>query len=241
MEIPSTQDVSIIIPTYREAKNIPTLVKRFQQVDFANRHFEVLIVDDNSQDGIVDVVAEFAKFNPWLKLMIHQGKRSLSQSVMAGMSQASFPVIVVMDADLSHPPEKIPQMLDVLSEPGVDFVIGSRYVAGGNTDEKWPVSRKITSKIAALLAKALLTSKVSDPLSGFFAVRKSTCIAGDELQPVGWKIGLEVMVKCHCKNIREIPIHFSERLLGKSKLNTSVVASYLRHIVLLSKYKFEKQ
>ena len=145
-----------------------------------------------------------------------------------------------MDADLSHPPEKIPLMLAILDQPNIDIVIGSRYVKGGSVDHKWPFIRKLTSRVAALLAKIVLINNVKDPLSGFLAVRKNTFVAGDPLTPIGWKIGLELMVKCRCKNIREIPIHFSQRRHGKSKLNFRISMDYLRHVMKLLRYRMGK-
>ena len=202
---------TIIIPTYEEAENIPELAKRISQVNFGGRCFEVILVDDNSADGTVDVVKHLSKQYPWLKLVVRQAKRDLSRSILDGFSHASYPILITMDADLSHPPEKIPEMLELLSQPGVDVVLGSRYLPGGSTDVKWPFTRKLISRLGALMANWLILSDVRDPLSGFLAIRQQTFMTGETLKPIGWKIGLEIMVKCHCKNIREVPIHFSDR------------------------------
>jgi len=228
---------SIIVPTFREAKNIPELIKRLAQIDFAPRAFEVIVVDDNSQDGIVEVVANLQVFYSWLRLIIRQKQKSLSVAAIEGFHQARFPLLILMDADLSHPPEKIHEMLSVLVDPSVDFVIGSRYIQGGSADEQWPVTRKISSRVAALLAQWLISTSVKDPLSGFFALKKSTLLQSDPLKPIGWKIGLELMLKCRCHHIKEIPIHFSERLHGKSKFNLRVASDYFRHLWRLFFYK----
>jgi dolichol-phosphate mannosyltransferase len=228
---------SIIVPTFREAKNIPELVKRIAQTDFLGRQFELILVDDNSQDGIVELIADLQKHYPWLKLIVRKGPKSLSASAMEGFEKARFPFLVLMDADLSHPPEKIPAMLAALLEPGVDFVIGSRYIQGGSADEAWPVARKITSRVAAFLAQLLISKRIKDPLSGFFALRKEKLVQARQIQTIGWKIGLELMLKCYCKNIKEIPIHFSERLYGKSKFNFKVAYEYLRHVRHLLLFK----
>src|SRR5579871_6651896 len=198
------QTFSIIVPTYREAKNIPALAARIANLNQSQETFELILVDDHSQDGIDTVVRDLQSQYPWLMLLQRQGKRSLSESVIDGIKAARFPMIIIMDADLSHPPEKIPAMLALLRDPIVDIVIGSRYVAGGSTDEVWPLKRRLISKLAALVARLLLSTDVKDPLSGFIAVRKSTCFAGGALTPVGWKISLEIMVKAHCKTIKEI-------------------------------------
>lgn len=230
-------DFSIIVPTFCEAKNIPELVKRIAEVNFSGRSFEVILIDDNSQDGIREVSRILQEAYPWLRLQVRFGKRSLSASAMEGFQNARYPIVLLMDADLSHPPEKIPALLEVLSDPLVDFVIGSRYIQGGSADEEWPIMRRFTSRLAAGLAQLLLPSRVKDPLSGFFALRRSTLQNCDHLKPIGWKIGLELMLKCRCKKIREVPIHFSERLHGKSKFNSRVASEYLFQLVSLMAYK----
>jgi dolichol-phosphate mannosyltransferase len=174
---------------------------------------------------------------PWLRLIVRLGQKSLSISAMEGFQNARYPVVLLMDADLSHPPEKIPEILACLADPRVDFAIGSRYVRGGSADEQWPVTRRFTSRFAALLAQLLISRRVKDPLSGFFALRKSALERCDRLKPIGWKIGLELMLKCRCQHIQEVPIHFSERVYGKSKFNFHVACEYLRHVGHLMIYK----
>jgi dolichol-phosphate mannosyltransferase len=228
---------TIIIPSYREAANLRELVERIAKVNFGDRQFEVLLIDDNSNDGIIDAVHTLSHDYPWLNILIRDGKRDLSQSVIKGFENARYPILITMDADLSHPPEKIPLLLEMLDQPNVDIVIGSRYIPGGSVDKKWPFLRKLSSRMAALLARAVLPQSIKDPLSGFLAVRKSTFEAGDPLEPIGWKIGLELMVKCRCKNVREIPIHFSLRRRGKSKLNFRISMAYFCHVGAIMKYK----
>ena len=230
-------DFSIIAPTFREAKNIPELIRRIAQVDFSPRSFEVIIVDDNSQDGIAEVVRILQESYSWLQLIVRAGPKSLSASAMEGFQSARYPLVLLMDADLSHTPEKIPEMLAALADPDVDFVIGSRYVQGGSADEQWPTARRFTSRFAAWLAQTLISRRVRDPLSGFFALRKSRLQRCDGLKPIGWKIGLELMLKCRCKNIKEVPIHFSERLYGKSKFNFRVALEYLWQVSHLMIWK----
>lgn len=231
------ENFSIIIPAYHEAENIPELARRISSVDFGKRTFEVLLIDDNSNDGTIETVSKLANQYPWLKVVVRQQKRDLSQSIIKGFQSANYPILVTMDADLSHPPEKIPLLLDILAKPNVDIVLGSRYIKGGSVDQKWPFIRKFISLAAAGMAKIVLCNNVKDPLSGFLAVKKSTFTNGDTLKPIGWKIGLELMVKCRCKNIREIPIHFSQRKLGKSKLNLKISLAYFQHVLQLIKYK----
>ncbi len=232
---------SIIVPTFREAKNIPELIKRIAQLSFPSGSFEVILVDDSSQDGVEEVVSRLQAQYDWLSLISRRGPRSLSKAAMEGFQSARHGILFVMDADLSHPPEKIPEMLAALAEPQVDFVIGSRYIQGGSADEHWPVTRRITSRFAALLAQLLLSRRIQDPLSGFFALRKAALLRADTIKPIGWKVGLELILKCHCRTIREIPIHFSERLHGKSKFNFKAACDYLHHVGQLFFYKISRQ
>jgi dolichol-phosphate mannosyltransferase len=155
--------------------------------------------------------------------------------VLDGFCAAQYDVLLVMDADLSHPPEKIPELLDALTE-GADFVIGSRYVGGGATDEDWGILRQINSRAATWLARPF--TRACDPMSGFFALRRSTLESGAALNPVGYKIGLEVLVKCACRKVVEIPIHFSQRRLGESKLSFKEQLRYLQHLRRLAVFKY---
>jgi len=228
---------SIIIPTYKEAKNIQNLVQRIESIHFKPREFELIIVDDNSNDGTKEIVDHLQIQNPWLRLIIRNKNKCLSQSVIEGLQQATFPLCVIMDADLSHPPEKIPALLKELQKPDIDLVIGSRYTTGGSFDKNWPYLRKWISHLAAILPRLLISTKVKDPLSGFIAIKKSTFSQGIPLNPIGWKIGLEMMIKYQCKNIIEVPIHFSERTKGQSKLNLKVLYNYFRHLKHLIIFK----
>ena len=140
-----------------------------------------------------------------------------------------------MDADLSHPPEKIPDMVLAL-HAGQELVIGSRYVAGGSTDDQWGFFRWFNSFIATKLAAPLTTAR--DPMAGFFAFRKAELDRADYLNPIGYKIGLEVIVKCRLNNVGEVPIHFTDRTHGESKLTFREQLKYLQHLRRLYIYKF---
>jgi len=223
--------VSIIIPTYREVKNLPLLIARLanvrQQLELMDAYnLELLIVDDDSDDGTEAYIDSLNQ--SWMRLFVRKQERGLSSAVVKGLILARHEFLVVMDADLSHPPEKIPAMLDIL-QAGADFVIGSRYVAGGTTSADWSVWRRLNSKIATLLAYPLTTAK--DPLSGFFALHRATWLRGQtQLNPIGYKIGLELIVKCHCQKIQEIPIDFVDREQGQSKLTWRQQWQYLQHL-----------
>ena len=140
-----------------------------------------------------------------------------------------------MDADLSHPPEAIPRMLQALQD-GADFALGSRYVPGGSTDEGWGVFRWLNSRIATVLARPLTPLK--DPMSGFFAIRRERFETAAPLSPVGYKIGLEMYVKGRCACPAEVPIHFANRRWGQSKLSFKEQLQYLRHLRRLFIFKY---
>jgi dolichol-phosphate mannosyltransferase len=140
-----------------------------------------------------------------------------------------------MDADLSHPPEDIPRFLQKLQE-GADFVVGSRYVEGGSTDATWSVFRWLNSRIATLLARGL--TAIQDPMAGFFAFPRRILEAAPPLLPLGYKIGLEILVKGNCKRVIEIPIAFSDRTKGESKLTLQQQLYYLRHLSRLYQFRF---
>jgi dolichol-phosphate mannosyltransferase len=161
--------------------------------------------------------------------------RGLSPAVLEGLRLARHDWLFVMDADLSHPPEKIPEMLTVL-EQGADFAIGSRYVAGGSTDAEWGIHRWLNSKIATALARPFSSAK--DPMSGFFGLRRQTFLRGEDLNPIGYKIALELLVKCRCERIVEVPIHFADRQAGESKLNVREQLKYLMHLRRLLIFKY---
>lgn len=230
------RSVSVIVPTYREAENIAELVGRLRVV--AAQHgleIELLIVDDNSDDGIAEIVSGLG-VDGWVRLVVRDARRSLSGAVVTGLGLARHETLVVMDADLSHPPEAIPRLLETLAQPGVDFVFGSRYVAGGTIDERWTLVRRVNSLVARWLARPLVP--VRDPTSGFFALRREQFLGADELSPIGYKIGLELVVKCRCTGVREVPIHFSERRRGMSKLDLRERLRYLQHLKRLMSYRF---
>ncbi len=178
--------VSIIVPTYKEAENLKPLLKALERLKTDGQlTLEVLIMDDNSQDGSVELVKTLHL--PWVQLITRYGKRGLSDAVIEGFQKAKHEAIVVMDADFSHPVKAIPKMLAAL-EDGSDFVIGSRYIDGATTDESWGIGRWLSSKVASLMA-APLTS-VKDPMSGFFAFRRALLDQCGFLNPIGYKIGL---------------------------------------------------
>jgi dolichol-phosphate mannosyltransferase len=196
---------------------------------------ELLIMDDNSRDGTEELIA--ARNLPWVKLVVRTSDRGLSPSVVDGFGRAAKEVVIVMDADLSHPPERIPDLLASLAS-GNEFVIGSRYVPGASTDEAWGVFRWLNSKVATMMARPFTT--LNDPMSGFFAFRRELLSRSDPLQAIGYKIGLEVLVKSKVTKAAEVPIHFAQRQKGESKLSFKEQIRYIRHLGRLFDYKYPR-
>jgi len=216
--------LSIAIPTYNEKENIPVLVKKISSIFKQNKiDGEIIIVDDNSPDGTGKSAEKLKKEYKNVKVIHRKGKLGLSSAVLDGFKIAEGDVLGVMDADLSHPPEIIPKMFDAIKE-GYDFVIGSRYTKGGKI-QGWTFYRKFISRGATLLAKPF--TKVKDPMSGFLMIRKE-CLKGKNFNPKGFKICLEFLVKAKYKNVKEVPITFTDRAKGKSK------ASFKEYYFLLS-------
>lgn len=226
--------ISIIVPTYREAENLPHLMERIAKVRDRNaQDIELLIVDDDSRDGTVELIT--SRIETWLRLIVRTDDRGLSSAVLEGFRQATGDVLVCMDADLSHPPEAIPVMLQRLQE-GADLVVGSRYVPGGTTAGDSGVLRWLNSRIATVLARPL--TSIRDPMSGFFALSRATYASGRDFSPIGYKIGLELIVKCRCQRVVEVPIHFDQRKFGESKLNLKQRLLYLQHLRRLYMFRY---
>jgi dolichol-phosphate mannosyltransferase len=183
--------------------------------------WELIIVDDGSPDGTADLAESYADVHP-VVVVRRPGKAGLASAVLAGFAKARGDVLVVMDADLSHPPEAVPRLVAAI-EDGADLAVGSRYVAGGGTED-WPLKRRVVSRAACLIGNVLVP--IRDCTSGFFAIRKSA-LDGVKLNPIGFKIGFEVMARGRYKKAVEIPYVFRDRELGKSKFGRREIGQYL--------------
>lgn len=228
--------ISIVVPTYREAANLP-LVAEEVAAAFANRtdDYELLFIDDDSQDGSEKICEELSKRFP-VRIVVRKGERGLATAVIHGIEVSSGDIVVVMDADLSHPPSAIPTMVERLQSGESDFVLGSRYVEGGSIHDDWSVFRKLNSVIPSLLAKPLCPLR--DPMSGFFAFRRADMPDSNRLSPIGYKIALEIYVKGDFNNPSEVPIHFADRQHGESKLSLKEQLNFIRHLARLYAFKF---
>jgi dolichol-phosphate mannosyltransferase len=238
--IPQVPTISVIVPTFNEAPNLPLLVQGLASVLTKLGPWEVIIVDDDSRDGSREVLHDLAQRYPQLSYKIRVGERGLSSAVLAGMALAHNEYIVVMDADLSHPADAIPAMIEKLQQNTADFVIGSRYCDGGCTED-WTRLRWLNSAGATLLAKPLVGT-VRDPMAGFFAMRRDSLRTADALNPIGYKIALELLVKTRipANRVAEVPITFRNRIHGESKLTLREQFRYLEHLSRLYDYAFPK-
>ncbi len=225
--------VSVILPTYNESENIKVIVPHiFEVLNSFRMEGEVVIVDDDSPDGTAEVAIGLARDYP-IKICVRKNKRGLATAVMKGFELASGDICIVMDADLSHPVEKIPGMVKPILEGKCDATVGSRYTLGGGC-ENWPFMRRFISKFSGVLARGL--TRLTDPTSGFMAIRKDA-LNGVKLDPVGWKIVLEAIIKTRAR-FQEVPIVFADRQIGESKLGTRVQAEYIVHLWKLYLFKY---
>jgi len=212
--------ISVVVPTYNEAGSIPKLAERLHAALNA-REWELVVVDDGSPDGTADIAAGLAPRIP-MNVLRRAGKGGLASAVVAGFAAAKGDVLVVMDADLSHPPEVVPALIAAI-EGGADLAVGSRYVAGGGLMD-WPFKRRFVSRVACLMGNALVP--VRDATSGFFALRRSV-VDGVKLNPIGFKIGFEVIARGRYKTVVEVPYTFRDRELGASKFGRREIMQYL--------------
>ena len=227
--------VSIVVPTFREAENIPILAERIEAaLSGRGSEWELVLVDDDSRDGSEAVVEDLSQRLPVRMEVRRDPSRDLSLSVLRGIALSRFDRVVVMDADLSHPPERIPDLVRAL-DGDCDMAVGSRYAPGGRIDRGWGLWRHLNSFGATLLARPL--TACSDPMSGFFALDRRVLPDLARLKPVGYKIGLELMVRGRLR-VAEVPIGFSDRARGTSKMNLRQQMNYLRHLKRLYLHRF---
>ena len=223
--------LSIIVPTRNEEQNINLLLESIFSVKrLADVNFEVIFSDGASQDNTCDCVKRWMQQDRRISLIESEENQGLSAAVIAGARKASGKYVLVMDADLSHPTEKIPELLEPLLLQQADMVIGSRYQKGGRTPD-WPFTRKFASKLATLPARLL--TDIKDPLAGFFAVSRER-LARITNDVCGFKIGLELLATSENIKVKEIPITFRDRQYGYSKMGLEVILDYLHQLLILS-------
>lgn len=222
----SQQKLALVIPTLREAENIRGVLDHVRSVlDPTKVPYEILVVDDDSRDGTEAIVSEVSVQDPRVRLLVRKGEKGLSGAVLYGWERTDAAILGVMDADMQHPPELLPQLLSAIQE-GCDLAIGSRYTKGGQLGE-WNPVRKFLSAAAVWVTWPLQSghARANDPMSGFFMVH-SSCLRQAVFQKTGFKLLLEVLVRGQIKTVKEIPFAFGLRHKGASKANLKVGWDY---------------
>lgn len=234
---PDSQPIffSLVIPTYQERHNIHKVVKILTQHlnEFIPSQYELIVVDDNSPDGTWEVAQSLMAQHPQLQVIRREQERGLSSAVIRGWQVAKGTILGVIDGDLQHPPEILTELLQAITQ-GADLAVASRHVDGGGVSS-WSIIRRFLSRGAQILGLILLPGvlgRVSDPMSGYFIIRRP-CIAGVTLNPVGYKILLEVIARGNISKIAEVGYVFCERQEGESKVTWKQYIEYLQHLIRL--------
>jgi dolichol-phosphate mannosyltransferase len=234
--IDRSPEVSLVIPTYNERENIVQVVGRCRvALGETKRTFEIIVVDDDSPDRTWETALALCDCTPELRVIRRIGERGLARAVVRGWQEARGETLAVIDGDLQHPPETLKLLIEALERDGVGIAVASRNVEGGGVS-RWHLLRRTISWLATLGATWIIPgtlATIRDPMSGFFALRRSV-IAGRVLQPEGYKILLEVLVRGQYHAVEEIPYVFSERARGGSKLGSRQYWEFLRHLLRLS-------
>jgi dolichol-phosphate mannosyltransferase len=234
----SSVDVSLVLPTYNEGKNIAAVIAQLVPVldSVPNLQYEIIVVDDDSPDRTWEIALNLTDKFPQLRVIRRQGERGLSTAVVRGWQIAQGRILAVMDADLQHPPEVVANLCKEMIR-GADLGIASRHVEGGGVSD-WSLARRIISRGAQMIGFMLLPEvigRISDPMSGFFMIRRSS-IQDRELSPLGYKILVEVLGRGKVGWISEVPYTFRERVEGSSKLTNRIYLEYFHHLFRLRLY-----
>lgn len=233
---------AIVIPTYNEAENLPRIIERLFSLPIDD--LRVLIMDDNSPDGTGQIADELAAAKPAKIQVIHRpGKRGLGTAYITGFKElikTGIDFIVQMDADFSHPPEKVVEMIEAAK--GADIVLGSRYVKGGRLDDEWPLWRKALSSFGNTYARTILNCGVHDLTGGFRLWKREVLqvMPLDRIRSNGYVFQVEMLYVAEKLGFKvvEIPIYFAERKFGESKMNLSIqIEAATRVWQLRSRYR----
>jgi len=226
---------SLIVPTYNESKNLAKLVEILTQLlnNYFQENYELIIVDDNSPDLTWQVGLDLMPNYPQLRVMRRQGEKGLSTAVIRGWQASQGEILGVIDGELQHPPETLIKMLDEMVN-GADLVVASRHVEGGGVSD-WGLMRRVLSRGAQMLGLLILPNvigRVSDPMSGYFMVRRSA-IANYPMNPLGYKILIEVLGRGNIGSVAEVGYVFQERQEGESKVTWRQYVDYILHLLRL--------
>ncbi|MDB5641362.1 MAG: Dolichyl-phosphate beta-D-mannosyltransferase [Hyphomicrobiales bacterium] len=220
-------DFSVIVPTFNERENVAELARRIDIV-LSNVSYEIIYVDDDSRDGTLQVLREMAESDARIRLVHRIGRRGLSSAVVEGIQSSAAPCFAVIDADLQHDETLLSAMFEAISADKADLVVGSRYVSGGGVGD-WSKSRQLVSRFATWMSGLVLKAHLGDPMSGYFAMNRSTFDeAARRLSQQGYKILLDVVASLPtAPRVLELPYVFSARVHGESKLDSAVTWEYL--------------
>ncbi|HEX3754398.1 MAG TPA: glycosyltransferase family 2 protein [Rhizomicrobium sp.] len=223
----TSPQLSIVVPTYKERGNVAELVRRLD-LALAGLHWEAIFVDDNSPDRTWQTVKEIAAADQRVRCLRRVGRRGLAGACIEGMASSSAPYVAVMDADLQHDEKVLPQMLARLTGEGADLVAGTRYIQGGSA-QTFSQGRGAISRLATWLTRRLTGTGLSDPMSGFFMMRRDRFEEiAPSLSPVGFKILLDIaMTAGERLRVAEQPYSFGMRFEGQSKFNAQIGIEFL--------------
>ncbi len=219
--------VSVVVPTFNEAQNLTRLVALLDKA-LARVAWEVVFVDDDSPDGTWKVAKQLAQQDPRVRCIRRVGRRGLAGACIEGVLSSAAPFIAVMDADLQHDEAILPLMLSKLQSDEADIVIGSRAVEGGESATGFSSKRALASRVATRLAGLVIGRQVSDPMSGFFAMKREIFeAAASHLVPSGFKILLDILASAsNDTRVLEIGYRFRSRQQGRSKFDVRAILDF---------------
>lgn len=235
--VTATPVLCLVIPTLGEAGNVRKALDRIRRsLDPLGINYQLIVVDDDSEDGTENIVLGLAAEDPRINLLVRHGERGLAGAIVHGWQNSNAPILGAIDADLQHPPELLTQLWDAMNQ-GTDVVVASRYAEQGGVPT-WNPARHLVSRLAVWMTVPLQRPDifVRDPMSGFFLVRRA-CIDDLVLQKRGFKILLEILVRGKVNSVAEVPFTFGSRLAGRSKASLKVAWDYLLLLRRLSKQK----
>lgn len=226
-------ELSVIVPTFNERANVLEMVQRLQE-SLAGHCWEVIFVDDDSPDETAQFVREIGQRDNRVRCIQRIGRRGLSSACIEGMLASSAPYLAVIDGDLQHDETLLPRMLSILKNEEIDILIGTRYAHGGGLGN-WNQSRAAISRFATRLSRLVLKADLSDPMSGFFMLRREAMdYSVRKLSGIGFKILVDLFASSpHPLRFKELPYEFRTRKVGESKLDTQAVWGYV--MLLLDK------
>jgi dolichol-phosphate mannosyltransferase len=223
----ATAKLALVVPTLHEVANIEKVLQRIRcSLDPLGIPYELIVVDDDSRDGTAEVVQKISDSDPRVRLLVRRNARGLGGAVLHGWERSEAEIVGVVDADLQHPPELLPQLWKAI-ESGVDVALASRYAEHGSL-RNWHPVRHGVSRLAIWMTLPLQKRAihVQDPMSGFFLVRRA-CIRNVRLETQGFKILLEILVRGNVESVTEVPFSFGRREAGNSKAGIKEGLDYL--------------